>query len=335
VWLRSRREALTTLKWVSGHYLHVGGYHATRVPKYGAKLTVRTPRGLARVAAGMTRWMLDLEGHPVRMAAVLRADPEAYLKLSRQRDARVRLRVWIAGLALLAVLAVAAVAVIGPPVARWAAVALAVVVFGTLGGPADRPLIDRAVGPSSREKLTSDIVIRALGALGIAAINQAVARDARTAIEFKAPIARDGPGWRADVDLPYGVTVAEVMDRRDKLASGLRRPLGCVWPEADHAQHTGRLVLWVGDQDMSQARQPAWPLARHGGTDLFKPVPFGTDQRGRFVAVTLMFVSVIIGSIPRMGKTFQPARRGASHRPPRSWPRTYAPSRTPPRAAAA
>jgi DNA segregation ATPase FtsK/SpoIIIE, S-DNA-T family len=145
VWLRSRREALTTLKWVSGHYLHVGGYHATRVPKYGAKLTVRTPRGLARVAAGMTRWMLDLEGHPVRMAAVLRADPEAYLKLSRQRDARVRLRVWIAGLALLAVLAVAAVAVIGPPVARWAAVALAVVVFGTLGGPADRPLIDRAV----------------------------------------------------------------------------------------------------------------------------------------------------------------------------------------------
>ena len=225
-WLRSRREALTTLKWVSGHYLHVGGYHATRVPKYGAKLAVRTPRGLARVAAGMTRWMLDLEGHPVRMAAVLRADPEAYLKLSRQRDARVRLRVWIAGLALLAVLAVAVVAVIGPPVARWAAVALAVVVFGTLGGPADRPLIDRAVVPSSREKLTSDIVIRALGALGIAAINQAVARDARTAIEFKAPIARDGPGWRADVDLPYGVTVAEVMDRRDKLASGLRRPLG-------------------------------------------------------------------------------------------------------------
>ena len=52
------------------------------------------------------------------------------------------------------------------------------------------------------------------------------------------------------------------------------------------------MVLFVGDEDMSKARQPAWPLARHGTADLFKPVPFGTDQRGRTVTVTLMFVSV-------------------------------------------
>ena len=38
--------------------------------------------------------------------------------------------------------------------------------------------------------------------------------------------------------------------------------------------------------------------------DLFKAVPFGTDQRGRPVTVTLMFASGVIGSIPRMGKTF-------------------------------
>ncbi len=106
------------------------------------------------------------------------------------------------------------------------------------------------------------------------------------------------------MDLPYGVTVAEVMDRRDKLASGLRRPLGCVWPEADHDQHTGRLILWVGDQDMTAARQPAWPLAKHGTVDLFKAAPVGTDQRGRIVTATLMFVSIVIGAIPRMGKTF-------------------------------
>ena len=55
---------------------------------------------------------------------------------------------------------------------------------------------------------------------------------------------------------------------------------------------------------MSKARQPAWPLAKSGTADLFKPVPFGTDQRGRPVTVTLMFVSAIIGAIPRMGKTF-------------------------------
>ena len=263
------------------HYRHVALYHPVRVPKYGGKLAVRAPRGFTRTVSGLMRWAYDLEGHPVRMATVLKADPEAYLKLSRQRDSRVRLRVPIAILAGIAALAAAVLALTAPAPVKLAILAAAVAVFGKLGAPADRPLIDRAVAGPRVEKLTSDIVIRALGALGIAAINQAIAKNPRTAIEFKAPITRDGPGWRADLDLPYGVTVAEVMDRRDKLASGLRRQLGCVWPEADHAQHTGRLILWVGDQDMSTARQPALPLAKPGTADLFKAVPFGTDQRGR------------------------------------------------------
>lgn len=37
---------------------------------------------------------------------------------------------------------------------------------------------------------------------------------------------------------------------------------------------------------------------------MFGPVPFGTDQRGRTVTVTLMFANMVIGSIPRVGKTF-------------------------------
>jgi S-DNA-T family DNA segregation ATPase FtsK/SpoIIIE len=302
--LRSRREALATIRWVANHYFHVSAYHLVRVPKYAARLAVRTPRGAARLTGGTVRWTWDLEGHPVRMAAVIKADPEAYLKLSRQRDARVRLRVWVSGTVVVLGAAGAALVAAGPALAQWAAAGLAITALGWLGAPADRPLIDRAVVANRVEKLTSDIVIRALGALGLAGINQAIARNPRAAIEFKAPITRDGPGWRADLDLPHGVTVDEVMEKRDKLASGLRRQLGCVWPEPDHAAHTGRLVLWVGDQDMSKARQPAFPLARQGGADLFKAVPFGTDQRGRPVALTLMFVSVIIGSIPRMGKTF-------------------------------
>ena len=140
------------------------------------------------------------------MATVLRADPEAYLKLSRQRDARVRLRIPIAILAVLAALVAAVLALTAPAPVKLAVLAAAVAIFGKLGAPADRPLIDRAVTGTRAEKLTSDVVIRALGALGIAAINQAIARNAKTAIEFKAPITRDGPGWRADVDLPFGVT---------------------------------------------------------------------------------------------------------------------------------
>jgi S-DNA-T family DNA segregation ATPase FtsK/SpoIIIE len=94
------------------------------------------------------------------------------------------------------------------------------------------------------------------------------------------------------------------MERREKLASGLRRPLGCVWPEGAHDEHAGRLILWVGDQPIAKSKQPAWALLKKGQVDLFNPVPFGTDQRGRWVDVTLMFASVVIGAIPRMGKTF-------------------------------
>jgi S-DNA-T family DNA segregation ATPase FtsK/SpoIIIE len=55
---------------------------------------------------------------------------------------------------------------------------------------------------------------------------------------------------------------------------------------------------------MSKARKPVWPLLKGGSVDLFRPQPFGTDPRGRWVELTLMFMAMVIGSIPRMGKTF-------------------------------
>jgi S-DNA-T family DNA segregation ATPase FtsK/SpoIIIE len=304
--LRSKAEAKALGKFLAAHYGHKAGYHASRTPKYGLKLAARAPRGAHRLIRGTVRWTFDLEGVPVRAAAVLKADPEVYLKLSRHRDARVRARVVVASLALVVALALAVVVLVTvPTLGQWALAVAAVAVLGIVGRPTDAaPIFDRAVVPSQIEKLTSDVVVGALAALGIPALTAAAAKNPRAAVAFKAPITRDGPGWRADLDLPPGVTVSEVKDKREKLAANLRRSIGCVWPEVDHDQHPGRLVLWVGDQDMSKARQPAWPLAKSGTADLFRGQSFSTDQRGRAVPITLMFVSVIIGSIPRMGKTF-------------------------------
>ena len=94
-----------------------------------------------------------------------------------------------------------------------------------------------------------------------------------------------------------------VMDKREQFASGLRRPTGCVWPEPALDGHAGKLVTYIADAPMSSAKQPAWPLSARGRGDVFRPVPFGTDQRGRVVPITLIFESVLIGSIPRQGKT--------------------------------
>jgi len=77
-----------------------------------------------------------------------------------------------------------------------------------------------------------------------------------------------------------------------------------VWLEGNAEVHPGRLTLWVGDEDMARAKHRPWPLATSGTVDLFAPFPFGTDSRGRLVTLTLMFAAMVVGSIPRMGKTF-------------------------------
>ncbi|TJZ55873.1 cell division protein FtsK [Streptomyces piniterrae] len=303
-WLKTTAELKTAATWAAGHYGHMAGYHALRAPVYAGRLALQSPRGAAKFLGGTMRWVSDAEGDPVRRAMVAKEDAATYLKLSRQRDGRVRLRTLVVILASFIGLGAAlAFYVLAPAWLMTVSISTLVLALGWAGESADAPVISRAVELPKAQKLTSDIVLRALGALGIPAINQAQSKG-REGFTFTAPITRDGPGWRAEGDLPYGVTVTDVIERRDKLASGLRRPLGCVWPEAVPEEHTGRLVLWVGDQDMSKAKKPAWPLAKSGTVDLFKPVPFGTDQRGRWVSVTLMYIAGIIGAIPRMGKTF-------------------------------
>src|ERR1700689_5708569 len=69
--LRSKAEAKALGKFLATHYGHKAGYHATRTPKYGLKLAARAPRGAHRLIRGTVRWTFDLEGVPVRAAAVL------------------------------------------------------------------------------------------------------------------------------------------------------------------------------------------------------------------------------------------------------------------------
>lgn len=299
-WLLSAEDRVYVARWLAGHVGHVAAYHAVRVPLYGAVLAVRSPRGLALVLVGTGRWAADLEAHALRQHAIHTVNSELYLRLAAQRAERVKRR--------LVLVAIAAAMLVIAGVAAWTllpgwvvglGVTGVVVTLGKVGTPADKPVISPAVVPTRVQQLRSEHVVRALKALGIAALS---GKDA--ALTFPAPIQRDGPGWRAEVDLPYGITATDVIEKRDRLASGLRRPLGCVWPEPVHDEHAGRLVLWVGDEPLNKMRPQAWPLLTGGAFDLFDPVPFVIDQRGRPVAVPLVFANVLIGAMPRMGKTF-------------------------------
>ena len=303
-WAKSRTALGAEAKRAARLALHRMAYHAVRGPLYAARVALYAPRGAFRLAAMWGRWCFDEEGRPLRSATAARDDYDAYRKLVLVRDRHVRWRGLVSAVVGGAAGAGVLVALGAGGAWSWGLGAVAVAVFGYAGRPSDRPLLDTAVVKTSLTPLTSDVVYRALTSLGIGGITTAVSKNPK-AIGFVAPITRDGEGWRAEVDLPFGVTAAQIMEKRENLASGLARPIGCVWPEGRSEIHPGRLVVWVGDEDMATAKQPAWPHLKGGkGLNLFEPVQIGTDPRGRPVTVTLMFVAAVIGAIPRMGKTF-------------------------------
>ncbi|MCU1685311.1 MAG: cell division protein FtsK/SpoIIIE [Amycolatopsis sp.] len=299
-WIKSREEAQAVAEWLAGHIAHVAAFHAVRLPLYLAKLAMWSPVGLVTAGAAGVRWVFDAEAAPLRVDAVRRTDAEMYLKLARERSHRVRHRMWLAGILTALATTGGVLAWLLAPTLILAGMSTAVMtVFGLIGAPRDKPIAGTAVVVERYQRLTSEMVERSLSSLGVASLSGKGVK-----ITFAAPIQRDGPGWRAEVDLPFGVTVADVSERRDRLASGLRRPLGCVWPEPVSEEHPGRLVLWVGDLAMNKAKPAVWPLLKAGQADIFAPAPFMTDQRGRPVGVDLVFNNMLIGAMPRMGKTF-------------------------------
>ncbi|MBF8192443.1 cell division protein FtsK [Nonomuraea sp. K274] len=302
MWLRSREAAAERLRWEAEHAGYVCAYHTLRVPAYAGRLLRRSPRGLAWLVRDVARWVRDVETAPLRAGTIQRNATGEYLLVAREHKTRVRGRLIQVGIAaLVAVVGGLLVNVAAPGWAQWGSLAAVLALLGKYGTPRDKQVFDRPVMPARVQRLTSDVVERALGAIGIAELAKAAAKHE---IEFIAPIREDGPGWRADVNLPFGVTAADVMEVRNRLASALRRPLGAVWPEPVSEAHPGRLVLWVGHEEMRKQAQPAWPLLKAGRADLFQAFPYGTDNRGRWIPVELMFGNALIASMPRYGKTF-------------------------------
>jgi S-DNA-T family DNA segregation ATPase FtsK/SpoIIIE len=304
-WLRRRVDFVMTVKRTAARGLYAAGYHSVRLPWYAARLASMSPRGAARLCVATGRWVWDREAAPLRSAAVEAKDAEEYMRLAKLRGQRVRTRGILAALVLCFGAAFASAVYVLAPGWAYSLAVLGVLAIGYGGQHKDAPVVGPAVLRTEVPKLTSSVVLRGLNAIGNPKISAAIKKGGdMDGMKFVSEICRDGPGYRADLDLPYGTTPDDVMDKREALASGLRRKVGCVWPSGDPEEHEGRMVLWVGDRPMNEQKRPSWPLLKSGAVDLFKPVVFGNDQRMRPVSVTLMFASVVIGAVPRMGKTF-------------------------------
>jgi DNA segregation ATPase FtsK/SpoIIIE, S-DNA-T family len=298
---RTREAAREHVKLALVRHGHSAAYHGVRLPAYLALTAWWALIGLVSTAGRLLAWWHVPDLHKLEHQAAADGLLSDHLRIHKAgRDVRTARGFILAACGAGVVGAILFLSLAPPWV--WAAPAVvALPLLARAGRPAHKPIVTAATLPATVQAPSQDVITRALGSLGIAGIDRWL-RDGRELV-FPSPVREDGPGWRAEVDLPYGCTATQVIERREQLASGLRRPLGAVWPEPVTSEHAGRLELWVGRVDVAKARQAPWPLLRGGQADLFAPVPFGTDVRGRTVAVKLMYGNALLGAIPRQGKT--------------------------------
>jgi S-DNA-T family DNA segregation ATPase FtsK/SpoIIIE len=301
-WLRTRENFRAAVRRRARFEARRAAYHGLRSPLHGARLLFWGIAGTGWLLLAWLRWWLS----PVPLSAHQQAVKEGWRSWNTLHGVH-RKTTKARALISLAV----AVPAFGAgywaweasPLIVYAAAGVLVVTAAIVARPEGTRIVTPYAVPAELEKLTQDVVTRALGSLGISGIDKYLREGKPTGQLFPHPVRQDGPGWRAEVDLPYGVTATMVIERREQLASGLRRPLGAVWPEPVTSEHTGRLELWVGQEDITSRKPVPWPLLKSGTVDVFKPVQVGTDTRGRPVKAPLVYHNWLIGSQPRNGKT--------------------------------
>jgi S-DNA-T family DNA segregation ATPase FtsK/SpoIIIE len=290
-------------------------YELFRSPATAARLAWYATRGAGKVSWLATRWLTDQDSGSMARHSLQKREVKEFITLARLQGTRVVTRLlavaFIAAPFLVSWLTLRVLGALNhypswahaPAWAPWLASLLVTALLIAIGKPKDRPLIGPAVIKRGPVRLTSAVIGAAMASIGITGLR----KDYEAGISnrwFTTPISRVKTGFLAELELPLGVTSTEVAEKRAKLASGLRRPLGSVWPEPAPNVHEGALRLYVLDQPLSQMVQPTWPLAKAGRADVFKPLPYGYDPKGDEVSLTLIYSNLLIGAIPRQGKSF-------------------------------
>ena len=117
---------------------------------------------------------------------------------------------------------------------------------------------------------------------------------------------RVGDGWAITVDLPATRKAADVIKNREALASALAVDEVQLIVERvrGNGGHAGRVSMWVADSDPYATPPLRTPLLAVARWDAWRPVPFGRDARDRKIDLPLVWTSLLVGAIPRQGKTF-------------------------------
>jgi S-DNA-T family DNA segregation ATPase FtsK/SpoIIIE len=299
-WLRDPRS---TARWAARYGAHITGFHAIRIPGYVFRAAAYTPRGAGRAGTALYRWATDAESAPLVKGSVDRKATVEWLHVDKVRKEKHKVRMPIAFAVVVLALALG-YAGFTAPVLRWrlATVAALIGVGGWLGRPVDGSLFDSAVisTPKAR-KLSADAISQAFAAARLARLPD-------HPITFFAPVARDGDGWSCVIDLPigFGRTASDAIAAREKLAAALVVDEGRLFlsRQRGDAGSAGRVSFRLADTDPMTGRPVPSPLVKAAEVDLWKVIPFGIDERGRTVSVSLLWTAMSIAAVPRQGKSF-------------------------------
>ncbi len=301
---RTRENAKRHVSLIAARHGHRTAYHSVRSPGYFFKALGFSLWGAVTTIKRLIAWWHIPGTTLLEYKAAADGLLNDHIRLHKEGKQTRKQRGTILALCLAALVIVLIVMVVFAPWWLWALFAVVLfVAFAIAGRPPGKTITAKAELPATVQPPDQEVITRALGSVGISGINQALAKGEFTSRNFPSPVREDGPGWRFEVDLPYGVTATQIIERREQLASGLRRPLGAVWPECVSHEHAGRLECWVGRTDISKVKPIPWPWLRTGGGDVFGPLPFGTDPRQRRVDGHVIEHNWLIGSMPGQGKT--------------------------------
>jgi hypothetical protein len=290
-----------TARHTGGRAAHVTGFHAVRSPWYGLKLCWYAVRGLLRMAGRQIQWWWVPGAYSMEQHAANNNQLLEWERVHRQVKAT---RQWRG----IVVFVEALILGIGIPVALALVPTVWLLLVGTgmaaglahYGRPAGRSLIGTAVVAPRFRKLNSDIVLRAYYAAGLGKLDKPDQQ-----IQFGSPMSRDArnTGSQVVIDLPYGKGWSDVMNAREKIASGLDVHVNQVFLTPDKTS-SRRHTLFVTDQDPLAVAPGRTDLLDGKPRSIWRPVRFGKDERGNVVELALMWVSVLVGAQPRKGKTF-------------------------------
>lgn len=291
---------LDSLRYYRARAAHAGLKHALHSPEYLAKTLAYGVWGVFKLAGRQIHWWWVLEQEPLRSLAAAAGDSREWRNLHKvgRETRKVRgciLAAQVAGLGL-------GVAVTWRFTHWYGITGLSVIALPWLahyGRPADRRIISPAVVSPRFRLINADVVLRAYYAAGLGD-----AEKPGQQITFPPPpMHRDGDGSSVMIDLPYGKGLKDAIGAKDKIASGLDVTESQVFLHRDPTS-ARRHKLWVADRDPLAVPVGRTPLLGCKQTDIWRPAPVGLDERGDLVKLALMWQSVLIGALPRQGKTF-------------------------------